>query len=157
MNKTVKTIIIWTASLLGIGAISYFVFVAYVVVSLTSSCGMDDGPFKAIKTTPIVITETSERFKLSKDGELILTNRNDTLSPILTLVENGKVMWTLDTDVRNTKGYETCSIGELSNVTITNDTDPIKLRFIGHWTYGAEAGSMEINRESGENSFCLSW
>lgn len=157
MNKTVKKIIIWTASIIGIGVIAYLGFVAYVVYSLTSGCGMDDGPFKAITITPIEITETSERFKLSKGGELILTNRNDTLSPILTLIEDGKVIWTLDTDVRNTKGYETCRIWEISNVTITKDTNPIKIRFTGHWTYGAEAGSMEIDRENGENSFCLSW
>jgi hypothetical protein len=132
-------------------------FVAYVVYTFSSGCGMDDGPFKAVTTTPIEITETSERFKLSKGGELILTNRNDTLSPILTLFENGKLIWTLDTDVRNTKGYETCRIWEISNVTVTKDTDPIKIRFTGHWTYGAEAGSMEIDRENGKNSFCLSW
>ncbi len=157
MNKNVKKIIIWTASILGIGVIVYLGFVAYVFYTFSSGCGMDDGPFKAVTTTPIEITETSERFKLSKDGELILTNRNDTLSPILTLIENGKIVWTLDTDVRNTKGYETCRIWEISNVTVTKDTDPIKLQFTGHWTYGAEAGSMEIDRENGENSFCLSW
>jgi hypothetical protein len=157
MNKTVKKIIIWTASIIGIGVITYLGFVAYAVYSFTSGCGMDDGPFKAITTAPIEISETSERFKLSKGGELILTNRNDSLSPILTLIENGKVKWTLDTDVRNTKGFESCRIWELSNVTVTKDTDPIKLRFTGHWTYGAEAGSMEIDRRNGENSFCLSW
>ena len=157
MNKTVKKIIIWTASILGIGVIAYLSFVAYAVYTFSNGCGMDDGPFEAVTTTPIEITEISERFKLSKGGELILTNRNDTLSPILTLIENGKVIWTLDTDVRNTKGYETCRIWEISNVTITKDTDPIKIRFTGHWTYGAEAGSMEIDRENGENSFCLSW
>lgn len=157
MNKTVKKIIIWTASIIGVGVICYFGFVAYVLYSFTSGCGMDDGPFSAVKTTPIEISQTSESFKLSENGELILTNRSDTLSPILTLIENGEVKWTLDTDVRNTKGYESCRIWELSNVTITKDTDPIKLRFTGHWTYGGEAGSMEIDRENGENNFCLSW
>lgn len=157
MNKTTKKIFIWTVSILGIGAITYLGFIAFVIFSMKNGCGMDDGPFKAIKTNPIKITETSERFKLSKGGELILTNRNDTLSPILTLIENGKIVWTLDTDVKNTKGYETCRIWELSNVTITKDTDPIELRFTGHWTYGAEAGSMEIDRDNGDNSFCLSW
>ncbi len=112
MNKSSKKIFIWTVSILGIGAITYLGFVAYVIFSMTSGCGMDDGPFKAIKTNPIKITQTSERFKLSKGGELFLTNRNDTLSPILTLIENGKIIWTLDTDVGNTKGYETCRIWE---------------------------------------------
>ena len=157
MNNTVKKIFIWTASIISVGVFAYLGFVAYVVFSLTSGCGMDDGPFKAITTTPIELTETSERFKLSKNGELILTNRNDTLSPILTLIENGKVKWTLDTDVRNTKGYESCRIWKISNITIKKDTDLIKLSFTGYWTYGAEAGSMEIDRENGKNSFCLSW
>ncbi|WP_194778653.1 hypothetical protein [Pararhodonellum marinum] len=56
MNKTAKKIIIWSASILGIGVIAYLGFVAYVVFSFTSGCGMDDGPFKAITTTPIEIT-----------------------------------------------------------------------------------------------------
>ncbi|MEO9258266.1 MAG: hypothetical protein ABI207_07785 [Crocinitomicaceae bacterium] len=157
MNKTVKKIIIWTASIIGVGVITYLCFVAYAVYVFTSGCGLDDGPFSAIKTNQIQTTEISERFNLSENGELILTNRNDSLSPILTLIENGKVKWTLDVDVRNTKGYESCKIWELSNMTVTKDTDPIKINFIGHWTYGSEGGNMEINRENGENSFCLSW
>ena len=96
-------------------------------------------------------------FNLSENGKLILENRNDTLSPILMLIEKEQVKWTLDTDVRNTEGYETCSIWEIRNVSITKDTDPVKLRFTGYWTYGAEEGFMEINREDGDNSFCLSW
>lgn len=157
MNRTAEKIIIWTTSILGIGVITYLGFAAYVAYSFSRDCGMDDGPFSSIKIPPIEITATSEKYKLSKEGELILTNRTDTLSPILTLIENGKIKWTLDTDVRNTKGYESCRIWEISNINITKDTDPIKLRFTGHWTYGEEAGSMEIDRENGENSFCLSW
>ena len=65
--------------------------------------------------------------------------------------------WILDTDTRNTQGYESTRFWEISNVTIIRDADPIKLRFTAHWTYGAEAGTTEIERENGENSFCLSW
>ena len=118
---------------------------------------MDDGPFKAVLIDPVEISDSAQVFKLSGNGKLILENRIDTLSPVLTLMENGKVKWTLDTDLRNTKGYETCRIWEITNVTLIKDTDPIKLYFTGYWTYGAEAGSMKIDRKDGENSYCLSW
>jgi hypothetical protein len=157
MTKTLKKIIIVIASIIGIGVIAYLGFVLFVVYTFTRGCGMDDGPFYAVKTAPIEISESATRFPLSGNGELILDNRNDTLSPILTLKENGEIKWTLDTDVRNTKGYETCRIWEIGSLTITKDTDPIRLIFTGHWTYGVEAGSMKIKRKSGENSFCLSW
>ena len=115
MNRTLKKILIWTASIIGIGIIGYLGFVGYVVYSITSGCGMDDGPFEAVLIEPILISDSSQTLNLSDNGQLILENRNDTLSPILTLIENGKVKWTLDTDVRNTKGYETCRIWELCN------------------------------------------
>ncbi len=157
MNKTVKKILICTASIIGIGVIGYIGFIGYVLYTFNSGCGMDDGPFNAVLIDQIELTDTAEQFDLSDNGKLILENRNDTLSPIITLIENGEIKWTLDTDTRNTKGYESTRIWEISNVTITKDSDPIILRFKGLWTYGAEAGSMEIDREDGENSFCLSW
>lgn len=157
MNKTLKKILIWAASIIGIGVIGYVGFVGYVLFTFSSGCGMDDGPFEAVLIDQIEITENAQHFDLSDNAKLILENRNDTLSPIITIIENGKIKWTLDTDTRNTNGYESTRIWEISNLTITKNTDPIKLRFTGHWTYGAEAGSMEIDREDGENSFCLSW
>ncbi len=157
MNKTFKKILIGIGILAGIGIIGYLVLVASVWHMFNVGCGMDDGPFKAALIDPIEISEHAQEFYLSNNGKLILENRNDTLSPILTLIENGKVKWTLDTDVRNTEGWESTRIWEISNVRIENKTDPIKLVFIGHWTYGAERGSMEIDRDDGENDFCLSW
>lgn len=157
MNKTVKKILVGIASIIGIGIIGSIGFVGYVIYSFSSGCGMDDGPFEAVRSTPIEISESSLTFSLSNNGKLILDNRADTLSPVLTLIENGKIKWTLDTDLSNTEGYETCQIWEISNLTVKKDSDPIKLSFTGHWTYGAEAGSMEIDRGDGENSFCLSW
>jgi hypothetical protein len=118
---------------------------------------MDDGPFKAVLIDQIEMSDSSQVFDLSNQGKLILENRNDTLSPILSLVEKGNTKWTIDTDVRNTTGYENCRIWEINNITITENIDQIKLNFIGYWTYGAERGSMEINRKNGENIFCLSW
>jgi len=152
-----KKIIIGIASIVGIGIIAYIGFVAYVVLSLSLGCGWDDGPFHAIKIEPIEISNNAMRFQLSKNGELIIENRADTLSPVLTLIENGTIKWTLDTDVKHTKGYETCWIKKIENVRITKNTDPIKFTFTGYWTYGAERGNMKINRKTGKNSFCLSW
>ena len=152
-----KKVIIGIASIVGVGILGYVGFVAYVVFSISSGCGWDDGPFHAIKIEPIEISDNAMRFQLSNNGEFIVENRADTLSPILTLKENGEIKWTLDTDVKNTKGYETCWIGKIENVKITKSTDPIKFTFTGYWTYGAERGSMKIKRKNGENSFCLSW
>ncbi len=151
----IKKILLWLAAIIGIGVIIYVGFVGYIVY--TFGCGMDDGPFAATLIEPIELTENAQSFDLSENGQLVLENRNDSLSPIITLIENGKVKWTLDTDTRNTKGYESTRIWKISKVTITKNTDPIKLHFAGHWTYGVEAGSMTINRENGKNSFCLSW
>ena len=168
MNKIVKKKYIWIVSIIGVGLIAWLGVVIYAVGYLFyfggDGCGMDDGPFIATKIKPIEITKTSERFKLSKGGELILTNRDNTLmsrddilAPVLTLIENGKVKWTLETDVRNRENHENHRIWKISNLTITKKTDPIKLSFTGHWTFGAEAGRMKIDRENGDSSFCLSW
>ena len=157
MNKTTKKILIWTFSIIGIGIIGYIGFVGYVMYTFASGCGMDDGPFNAVLIDQTKVSENSEIFELKNNGILILDNRTDSLSPTLTLKENGIVKWNLDTDTRNTKGYESTRIWKISNVTVTKNTDPIKLNFAGHWTYGVEAGSMEIDRDDGENSFCLSW
>lgn len=157
MKKTTKKILIWTFSIFGLGIVGYIGFVGYIFYSFNCGCGMDDGPFEAVLINSVELTENAEYFELSDNGVLILENRNDTLSPILTLIENGNVKWTLDIDTRNTKGYETTRIWKISNVAVSKDTDPINLNFAGHWTYGAEAGSMEIDRDNGENTFCLSW
>ena len=69
----------------------------------------------------------------------------------------GLMYFAVYTDTQKTEGYESTSIWELSEVEITENTNPIKLKFIGHWTFGGERGSMEINRANGSNSFCLSW
>jgi len=157
MNKTNKKILIWTTSIIGLGIIGCVAFLGYVFFSFTSGCGMDDGPFIAVLIDPIEISDSAQSFELSGNAKLILENRNNTLSPVLTLIENGEIRWTLDTDVSNTTGYETCRIWEISDLTVKEDSDPITLSFAGHWTYGVEAGSMEIDREDGDNSFCLSW
>ncbi|MGB1308540.1 MAG: hypothetical protein ACPG6B_06495 [Oceanihabitans sp.] len=157
MNKTTKKILIWIFSIIGIGIIGYISFVGFVMYTFASGCGIDDGPFNAILVEETIISGNSKIFELKNNGILILDNRTDSLSPTLTLKENGIIKWTLDTDTRNTKGYESTRIWKISNVTITKKSDPIKLNFAGHWTYGAEAGSMEIDRENGENRFCLSW
>ncbi len=157
MNSILKNVLIGIAIVAGIFIIRHLILVGLVWYQFSVGCGWDDGPFKAELIDPIEITDEAVEFDLSKKGKLILENRNDTLSPILTLLENGKVQWALDTDTRNTKGYESTRIWKISHVVVDRKTDPIKLEFIGHWTFGAESGSMEIDRDNGDNTFCLSW
>jgi len=156
MNKTTKKLLIGTSIAFGLLLIAAAIYIHFFFKAI-GPCGLDDGPFKAILVDQVVISDSALTFNLADNGQLILDNRNDTLSPVLTLVENGQKKWTLDTDVRNTKGFENWRIWKISNVTITKDTDPIRLTFTGHWTFGAERGSMEIDRKTGDNSFCLSW
>jgi len=157
MQQITKKILIWTFAIIGLALVGYIGLISFLIFSNSNSCGLDDGPFQAVLIKPIELTENAKRFNLSDQAVLILENRNDTLSPVLTLIEDGKVKWTLDTDTRNTKGYELTRISQIDNVNVSQDTDPIKLNFTGYWTYGAEAGSIEINRKNGGNNFCLSW
>jgi hypothetical protein len=157
MNRTIKRTLIWVVSIIGIGFISYVGFVIYVLNLYAQGCGNNDGPFKAVLIKQCNISDSSQVYQLSGNGKLILENRNDTLSPLITLVENGKVKWTLDTDVRNTKDYKKCRIWKISDLVIMNNSDPIQLSFTADWSFGAERGTMEINRSNGDNSFCLSW
>lgn len=121
------------------------------------SCGFNDGPFKATVIEYAAITESAVLYDISDQAQLLIENRVDSLSPIIALKEAGELQWVLDTDVRNTEGYESARIWEISHVTVVNGTDPIELNFLGHWTYGVEQGSIEIDRDTGDNSFCLSW
>ena len=103
------------------------------------------------------MSDAAESLDLSDGGTLILDNRSNSLSPILSLHENGEVKGTLELDVSNTKGYETDRFWEISRLKIRKGSDPVKLRFTAHWSYGKKLGAMEIDRESGANSFCLGW
>lgn len=150
-NKLIRILII------GIGILGCISFVGYTLLPFMSDCGMDDGPFEAVLIEPIIISESAQKFELSNNAILLIENRTDSLSPILILKQNGKVKWTLDTDTRNTKGYEYTRIWNIRNVEILNNSNPIKFQFFADWTYGVESGSMKIDWESGENSFCLSW
>ena len=156
MNRTIKKILIVIFSISGLGILAYLGFVIMMYYTFTVGCGMDDGPFEAEIIKEYKPTENQNIFKL-KEGELIIDNRNDTLSPIISLKEKGITKWILDTDTRNTKGYESTRIWEISNVTIEKETSKIHLSFVGHWTYGAERGKIKIDRKDGENKFCLSW
>ncbi len=149
--------LIWTTLIIAIGIISYFIYVIMTFdIGYRGECGMDDGPFNGIIIDPIEKSESAQVYEID-NGQLIIENRNESLSPILMLIENGVTKWTIDTDVRNTIGNENSRIWEISNVSITNKSNPIELEFIGHWTYGAEFGTMTIERKNGDNKFCLSW
>ena len=155
MKASTKKILIWTGSILLIGAISYVAYVGYVLYVFIGGCGMDDGPFYAQEVSDIQFSDSLQTFELS-DGTLILDNRNDSLSPVLAFEMEGNFTWILDTDVSKTEGYEGTRIWEISNLTV-EDGSKMDLKFTGHWTYGAEAGSMHIDKKTGKNSFCLSW
>lgn len=147
----------WLISIIVVIIIAYFIYIAYAVSSFVGECGLDDGPFKATLIEPITNSKTAQRFDLADSHILIVENRTDSLSPIITLIKNDKTIWTLDMDTSKTEGYETTEIWNISNVNITKDSDQIELNFLSFWTSGYEAGWMEIDRDSGENKFCLSW
>ena len=156
MKKFRKRLLIVLISIFGLGIILYVGFEILMYYTFTVGCGMDDGPFQAKIINEYKSTENLKTFKLS-EGNLIIDNRNDTLSPIISLKEKGITKWIIDTDTRNTEGYEKTRIWEISDVIIEKDKKEIKLSFIGHWTFGSERGKITIDRKNGENKFCLSW
>lgn len=156
MNKILKKTIIGIGIISAIGIIGYLILFSLVWYQFNVGCGLDDGPFEAIKIEKCDYSENIETYNL-KEGKLILDNRHDTLSPIITYLVANKVKWTLDTDVRNTSGYETCRISSINNLKIEEHSKELNLTFYAVWTYGAESGSMNIEKSNGENKFCLSW
>lgn len=126
-----------------------------MVASAFSGCGMDDGPFEATRVD-VVIPRDSATVIGIEDGELLIWN-GDSLSPLVGLTEQGRLLWTLEMDVSRLENFSNCMLWEVSDVTLQKDADPIEMTFIGDWTYGAERGWMEIDRTDGSNEFCLSW
>jgi len=135
-----KKIIIWIVSIIGISIIVCIGFFAYIIKSL------DYGPFHATKIEPIEISDNVMRFQLSENGEFIIDNRIDTLSPVLTFIENRTIKWTLEMN----------EITEIGDVSITS-IDPIRFYFIWFNThsYGVDRGRMKINKRTGKNKFYL--
>ncbi len=130
---------------------------AYIFYNIFFRCGFNDGPFHAKKTNAIIILDSAKHYKLSPKDELILVNRSHSLSPILMLKENEIIKWKLDFDLQNSGECENCSITKIDNIKITNNDNPIVIQFAAHWTFGAEGGTMKIDRENGDNTFCVSW
>ncbi|WP_405376972.1 hypothetical protein [Nonlabens sp. Asnod3-A02] len=119
---------------------------------------MNDGPFTAQKIESEFIENKNDiNLKLENKYTLIIQNRTDSLSPLITLKKSDKVEWTLDTNVRFTQSFESSFLSRIENVTVEKSTEFIELRFTGYWTYGAESGYIRINRNTAENFFCLSW
>ena len=154
MNKTIKGIIIWTIAIIGS---SILLFLGYFYYMFPFGCGMDDGPFEAKLIAPIEYSDSAFVIDLSENAQILIENRTDTLSPVIILLVQDEIKWTLDTDTRNTPGYENTRIWELDHIEITDSTDPIRLTFYANWTYGFERGSMNIDKTDGGNQFCLSW
>ncbi len=141
----------------------FFLYGLYHVVGFffwlesVGPCGFDDGPFEAMIIKEAIVSDSAIVFDISNNGQLLVENRADSISPILVLRESNEMKWIIDLDVSKTEGYESTRIWKISNVNVINDSDPIELGFLGHWTYGIEYGSIEIDRSTGRNSFCLSW
>ena len=64
MNNTVKKILIWIASIIGIGVTGYVGFLRYMIFTFSSGCGMNDGPFNAVLIEKVELTETAKIFDL---------------------------------------------------------------------------------------------
>lgn len=156
MNKTIPIVsgVLFTAVLIAVGI---YVYKTHDAFNQLDPCGIDDGPFKAILADPIQLSDSAQSFILSDNGQLILDNRTNDQSPILTIMENGERKWTLDLNIANTRGYENYRFYRISQLRVKNDLTVIKLRFAGHWSYGIKTGTMEIARSDGGNYFCLSW
>ncbi len=153
-----------TFTIIIIMVLSFLIYVGYVIFGFISfsntfdKCGMNDGPFTAQKIESEFIENKNDiNLKLENKYTLIIQNRTDSLSPLITLKKSDKVEWTLDTNVRFTQSFESSFLSRIENVTVEKSTEFIELRFTGYWTYGAESGYIRINRNTAENFFCLSW
>ncbi len=156
MKITIKRIIILLTVSIAACLIIYLFFVGYALYSLSSGCGMDDGPFIATRVNNTDPHGKFESFEID-NGILVICNRNDSLPPVIYLIENNMIIWTLEMDVSKNKGYEDSRIFSINEISITAKSDPVEMTFTSCWSYGCERGSMEINRKTGENEFCLSW
>jgi hypothetical protein len=154
MNRTLKRTLVAAAALAGVVVVVYLILVARAIHVISSGCGMDDGPFHATKINTAIPRDSAAIYEVD-DGELLIWNR-DTRPPRIGLIEHGRSKWTLEMDVR-TETDSGAMLWQVENVTIEKASDPIKLDFTGHWTFGAEHGWMTIDREDASNEFCLSW
>lgn len=154
MNRTLKRILIAVGAVAGVVVVVYLILVVRAIHAISSGCGMDDGPFHAAKISAAIPRDSATVYEVD-NGELLIWNRA-TLPPRIELIEEGQSKWTLEMDVR-TETDSSAMLWQVDNVSIKKASDPIKLDFTGHWTFGAEHGWMTIDREDASNEFCLSW
>ena len=136
--------------------VSYFTYVFSNFLEGMSECGTDDGPFEAVFVSYSEVSDEAKVFQLAHNYQLYLDNRTDSLPPLLILKRNDSIHWSLNMNTQNTKGYENTHLTRLSQVTIKENDKNIDLKFNALWTFGSESGNMRIDRESGNNWFCLS-
>lgn len=153
--KTIRKLL-----LLGIFFILFFT-VIYVTIffigiyAFTSGCGTHDGPFEAVLIQPVEIQNSADTFELSNDSRLVLDDRDDALSPVLVFLVGNRLKWTLDMDLKIVN--ENYYISSISISDVSETKEEIILNFHADWNYGYERGWMTINKENGDNEFCLSW
>jgi len=117
----------------------------------TMYCGFDDGPFSAIETELLADETRSKVFELNNQGTLMIDNQLDSLSPILSLYEEGQLKWSILMELEN------WHVDSIYHINMTGDKKIIKLSFFAAWSFGHESGNMRIDRSNGDNNYCLSW
>lgn len=144
------------AGLIYLGFIGFLGYGVYIFLVLFT-CGLDDGPFEAELINPIEIPEVAEKIYIENYGILHVDNRTDSLSPVLTLVKKGKIVWSLEMDLARTKGFENSFLEKISQIRWSIDDDDFYMDFVANWDFGNERAWMTINLDDGDNCFCLSW
>jgi len=160
MDKTLKIILIGIASIVGLAIVAMMVgtILFFLTIDSMGPCGMDDGPFIASKTNRIPTVDSVQTFLLQKEEKILLYNENDSLSPILTLVDKDKSRWSLDIGVRRFPNTPDSRVIEITEVSIVEKAHSFRLNFkyrtIGGTVMG---GRIDVNKNDGSNHVCLGW
>lgn len=144
------------AGLIYLGFLGFLGYGVYLILVLFT-CGLDDGPFEAELIHPIEISELAEKIHIQYFGILYMDIRNDSLSPVLTLVDKGIVIWSLEMDLARTKSFENSFLEKISHITWSINGDDFQMDFMANWNFGNERAWMTIDLDNGNNCFCLSW
>jgi len=161
MKKRKLWLFLIIASIPLLAAPALFIYIVHFTFSSpyfnAGPCGMDDGPFIARRIEPAAVSAGAQTFPLSGRSQLVVDNRPDGLPPLVALIEDGETKWTLEMDVSRGEEYKDYRLWEINGVTIGENNGRLQLSFLADWSFGMERGSMEIDRQTGANWFCLSW
>jgi hypothetical protein len=143
---------------------TFFFFLLSVSIFLFScnpdiTCGFDDGPFHStLISIPLDSIIENKYISCDENSTLYYDNRNTNSCPIITLIENDSIIFSLEMNLSNNDSGTNWELHEISNLEIKRNTkNTLKLTFWCYWTFGHEWGTMKIDKKTGENNFCLSW